>query len=190
MSDTPEKKPELPSKEIKPAPLAPIITPTKATAAVAQKKDYQEALRATYSSECDQLFAAIAKASGEVEDLVTDSKVAFTHKGKEVAYDYASLPGLQKLLKPVLAANNLAIMVLPQGSYLEVVLAHGSGQRLTFFVDRRLSESESGRRAWGGSITYARRYILASVFGLAADADVDAEADDRSNVTVVRRERK
>ena len=104
------------------------------------------------------------------------------HKDKEVAFGrtqfrYASLDAIYAGTRPVLNAHGLSVThrLEPADTALLVVtevLWTGGDESLesTIPVDLGLPMKELG-----ASITYAKRYGLASLLGIAADEDIDAK---------------
>ena len=126
------------------------------------------------------LAAALAKVQMNLPELERDRTVEVTQKsGGTYSYSYATLANLSKVALPLLAKHGLSFSSLPgTGSdgkmCLRYHLLHESGELLTgeFPIS-----GEGGIQMIGGRITYARRYCLAAVVGLAAEEDDDARLD-------------
>lgn len=93
--------------------------------------------------------------------------------------DYATLEAVETLVKPVLARHGLAFLQTPgaiDGDKIEIVglLIHSSGESITCKMQMPLGGKVTAQSA-GSAITYARRYQLMAVFGL-APVDDDGEA--------------
>lgn len=126
-----------------------------------------------WSQPCDKLFAAIAEAQGELENVKKDgTNPAFRAK-------YAKLGAVIDEVLPKFAKHGVMISQLPingSGSNIGVVtlVAHKSGQWLesSLFV----SPTKFDAQGAGSVITYLRRYALMSVAGVAPDDDDDGNA--------------
>lgn len=124
------------------------------------------------SPEVAQLFAALAKAQGAMATAAKDR--ANPHFGSK----YADLASVWEACREALAAYGLAVVqqARSKGPHVAVrtVLGHASGQWIT--CELIMSAQVSTPQAIGSAITYARRYGLASMVGVAAAEDDDGEA--------------
>lgn len=118
------------------------------------------------------LYAALAKAQGEFPDI---QKTKTGH-----GYKYADIADILKAVRPVLSKNGLAVFQNIEGDKLTTTLAHSSGA--TLVSSYPLVQDGTGRmnniQRIGAALTYARRYSLTALLGVAADEDVDAEDID------------
>ena len=91
---------------------------------------------------------------------------------------YATLAAVMEIVTPALAANKLAIVQEAEMADGEVTVAatvlHESGETIEF-VPLTMPMAQRTAQAVGSAITYARRYQLVGIFGLAPDDD-DGEA--------------
>lgn len=92
--------------------------------------------------------------------------------------DYATLKATLKKLKPIFAKHKLAILQTPgkiEGDKISIttMLVHESGQVLAFESQMPMG-GKSTAQAGGSATTYAKRYVLKSIGGL-ADSDDDGE---------------
>jgi hypothetical protein len=103
-------------------------------------------------------------------------RVAFNSTNPYFNSNYADLGAVIETSKPILKSHGLAVSQLVEGAAGEVgittLLIHESGEfissSVTILVDGKNLAQEAGK-----SITYLRRYALAAVLGLYADADND-----------------
>jgi hypothetical protein len=99
-----------------------------------------------------------------------------TKSGGQYKYTYASLPDISQALLPLMGKLGLAWSCLPTLSegrlVLAYVLLHISGEKL----EGTYPLAGGTPQEIGSAITYARRYVLCSVTGLAADDDDDGTA--------------
>lgn len=92
----------------------------------------------------------------------------------QYSYRYADLADITEALMPVLAGEGLSFTALPtldsDGRFiLEYALLHQDGESR----EGRYPLANGNPQAMGSSITYARRYALCAVTGLAPGADDD-----------------
>lgn len=117
------------------------------------------------------LAAALSKAQADITGALKDSSNPF-FKSK-----YADLASCWDACRKQLAANNLAVIqtteVTEAGTVLVTILAHASGEWMRGTLP--VVTKDNGPQAQGSGITYARRYALAAIVGL-AQIDDDAEA--------------
>jgi len=103
-------------------------------------------------------------------------RVAFNSTNPYFNSNYADLGAVIETSKPILKSHGLAVSQLVEGAAGEVgittLLIHESGEYIsscvTILVDGKNLAQEAGK-----SITYLRRYALAAILGLYADADND-----------------
>ena len=92
------------------------------------------------------------------------------------SYKYADLASILDLVRPILAKHGLAItqdVQMEDGRLLiHSRLIHSSGECLDF--GPLAGSVGSSWQQTGGGITYARRYALQAILGIAADEDDDA----------------
>lgn len=119
-----------------------------------------------------RLAAALAKAQGQMKAALKRSE------NPDFRSRYADLAAVLEACRGPLSANELAVMQRVSTGQDEVtvttLLAHSSGEwvrdRATFPVAQRTPQ------AFGSAITYARRYSLAALVGVAAEEDDDGNA--------------
>jgi ERF superfamily len=127
------------------------------------------------------LAAALAKVQASLPKLERDRTVEVTQKnGQTYSYSYVTLANLSDAVLPLLAQHGLSFAAMPgTGSdgkmCVRYHLLHESGEERTgeFPIS-----GEGGIQIIGGRITYARRYCLAAVVGVAADEDDEARLGD------------
>lgn len=130
-------------------------------------------------SDLDKLAPALVAALAELTDPRKDSKATVpTKTGGQYQYTYLSLPSLLDHVRPVLAKHHLAVVQMAsrteQGAAVVTMLVHESGQTLT---SPPLELRATGlAQEMGSAITYARRYSLAAMLGLAGSDDDDGHA--------------
>ena len=117
------------------------------------------------------LAAALSKAQADITGALKDSSNPF-FKSK-----YADLASCWDACRKQLAANGLCVIqttnTTDAGVVLVTTLAHSSGEWMRGVLP--VVTKDNGPQAQGSGITYARRYALAAIVGL-AQIDDDAEA--------------
>jgi hypothetical protein len=130
------------------------------------------------SEQINEIVAALAKAQSAIKppQKTREAKVEMK-SGGTYKYAYADLSDVIACAREPLAAAGLVafqqILERDQGSVvLRTVLAHQSGQ----WIASTLGVPKSARpQDFGSAITYARRYALCALLGIAAEEDDDAQ---------------
>ena len=131
----------------------------------------------THSESISKIAAALVKAQGGMP--------AVGKEGNNPAFRsrYMTLDGILAVAVPVLTKHGIAVV---QGSQVESLdesqrpvavcietrLLHESGEWLA--VEAIIPVSKQDAHGMGSAITYGRRYSLASILGIMADEDDDA----------------
>lgn len=139
---------------------------------------------ASRSTECNELFAALAKAQAKMNIAGKDNANAY-FKAK-----YADLTDLVKASRPALTENSLSIiqqiLTNDEGqSILYTILAHSSGQYIS--TQMRITPPKSDIQAMGSYISYLRRYSYACIVGVVASNEKE-EDDGEAAMQEVREE--
>jgi hypothetical protein len=118
-----------------------------------------------------KLAAALSAFLGEVKDPSLDGvNPHFRSK-------YATLPGVLQCVRPLLAKHKLAVTQAPDIREGKLVmftrLMHADGEVIESAMP--LPES-TNMQAMGSAMTYARRYALTALLGVAGDEDDDGNA--------------
>lgn len=122
------------------------------------------------------LAKALAASQAKLEDAKKDSiNPHFKNR-------YATLSSVRATITPVLSAHGLAVVQTnephgAEGACVVTTLMHESGE----WIRGRLFVPVTKRdpQGFGSAITYARRYALAAIVGIASDEDDDAETASR-----------
>lgn len=132
----------------------------------------------TRSDSIAALAAALSKAQSAMGAAKKDST------NPHFKSRYADLASIWEACREPLTKNGLAVVQLPgkdeAGYYVETVLTHGSGE----FIAAKLHivPTKDDPQGLGSAITYARRYGLAAVAGIAPDDDDGEAAMGRTDV--------
>lgn len=113
------------------------------------------------------LAAALAKAQSKMTHASKD-KVNPHFKNR-----YADLAAVLDAVREPLTANGLSVVQLvaeaERGAALETVLLHESGEWISALYSLPVSKEDA--QGYGSALTYARRYALAAICGIAQDDD-------------------
>ncbi|MDA0232637.1 MAG: ERF family protein [Chloroflexi bacterium] len=119
----------------------------------------------------DSLVTALLAAQQEFPPIHKDSRA----NTGTYSYTYASLPDLLTTLLPVLQKHGLLLTQKPVEHlgdvWLQTTLRHVSGETDEGLVPL---PTPVDWQKWGSSVTYARRYSLTAMLGIAPDDDDDA----------------
>ena len=119
----------------------------------------------------NELAAALAKAQGAMNNA-SMNRINPHFKSK-----YADLAALWDAVRKPLSDNGLSVVQIIRDGSLHTMLLHTSGQRLC--SDYPLPATARPQEM-GSALTYARRYSLSALVGIAADEDDDANAVTQS----------
>jgi hypothetical protein len=154
------------------------------------------------------LNAALSALQGELPTFGDDKQreVVVEHRdGTSHKYKYVTLNTIMEVVGPLLAKHDLSFTAMPgyndpgDGKVtlsLRYRLAHSSGQEISglFPLPGGDGQGTQGQRiqAMGSAISYARRYCLAAVLGIASEHDDDGQAAadlEDANPATMRRNR-
>jgi len=123
----------------------------------------------------DQLATALAKAQAEIHNAEKSAlNPAFKRDGKVLKY--ATLADVWNACRGPLTKNGLSIVQMPQRSYdggvvVDTIMLHTSGQTLVSRLEMPVAQGNA--HGIGSAISYARRYALSAMVGVAPDDDDD-----------------
>lgn len=128
------------------------------------------------SENINELAAALSKAQANITGALKDSKNPFFKSS------YADLASCWDACRKQLTENGLSVIQTTDIAdglvVVRTVLAHSSGQWISGVLP--VKAKDDGPQAQGSGITYARRYALAAIVGL-AQIDDDGEAAQARN---------
>lgn len=114
-----------------------------------------------------KLAEALSKAQGTMKNAIKDSNNPYFKS------TYADLASVSDACRAELAANSLSVTQLPEMRdgrlILNYVLMHSSGEWISGELE--MTPVKSDPQGIGSAITYARRYSLASIVGVATEDD-------------------
>jgi len=124
------------------------------------------------SQEISELAAALAAAQGAMKNAVMN------RTNPHFKSRYADLAAIWDAARQPLSANGLAVVQTIGDGVLHTRLLHTSGQ----WIASEHPLPMSGRpQEIGSALTYARRYSLSALIGIAADEDDDANAAQKKS---------
>jgi len=119
-----------------------------------------------------ELYAALAAAQAQLVNPPKDR----TAKLGAYSYTYADLPTILDAVRPVLAEHHLAVVqsvsAMDGQVGVRTIVIHSSGESIESET-LWLPAGDTPQQA-GSAVTYARRYSLCAMLGIAADEDDDA----------------
>lgn len=121
------------------------------------------------------MVTALSIAQGAIQNAAKDSANPYFNSS------YADLASVRDAVQVPFSANGLSVMQLPsaEGSKVTIttILAHKSGEWVS--SDLTMNAKDASPQAIGSAITYARRYALAAVAGVAPEDDDGEGAQGR-----------
>lgn len=126
------------------------------------------------SASISSLAAALIAAQSEFPPITRDKEVEVkTRSGGVYTFKYAPLDSIIEKVRPVLTKNGLAFIQSAGDKNICTRLIHSSGEWLETDAMPVLASSGSAQD-YGSGITYAKRYQLAALLGIASEDDDDA----------------
>jgi len=134
------------------------------------------------SEQINELAKALSVAQGQIKGALKDSNNPF-FKSK-----YADLSSVWEACREQLSKNGLSVIQTTcdapdKGVSVVTTLAHESGQWIRGHLT--LEPKDKTPQGYGSAITYARRYALAAIVGVAPEDD-DGNAASREQAPVVK----
>ncbi len=143
-----------------------------------QKQVEQSSIVKHSDDHIGEVFAALAKAQGSFGEIERTLRAKIKSDKADYSYDYAPLDEVLQAVRPALSENGLSLMQFPfavQGAVtVRTMLGHSSGG--WFYNDLRVASDGNDARSIGSAITYARRYAVMSMLGVAPSVDDDGAA--------------
>jgi len=150
-----------------------------------ERQDNLEALAADPKPKYDKLYAALAKAQGDIQAAEAKSEAEIRKKDDHAVvlytFKYADLAACLEVIRKPLSENGLALIQIPSidGNVVTIrtIIGHESGQSISCIMT--MTPDRSGPQAIGTCMSYLRRYSLCAMIGVAQfdDDAKSAEAD-------------
>lgn len=126
------------------------------------------------SENLDKLFKGMNVFRSQLKQPIKDAKNPFFKS------NYVTLEGVQNAIDAGIKGTGLAYTQIVKNDDngnvgVETIITHESGQYLTTGV-LALRPEKATPQGYGSTITYAKRYQLASAFGVSSDVDDDGNA--------------
>lgn len=149
-------------------------------------------------NDLSEIAAALVKVQGELHAVKASQKA----DTGSYSYGYADLAAVWDLVRPLLSKHGIAVVQMPEDITdgntvrLRTMLLHTSGQRI--YSTLPMPCGQNSPQSVGSALTYARRYALCAMLGVATEGEDDdgqrAEqakaAPSTGDVCVTRVERK
>lgn len=126
------------------------------------------------SQDLKELFAALAKAQGEMKPAPKKALNPAFARGSSKGSKYADLADCVESIRPHLTKNGLCLSQMYGGPTIVTLLGHESGQWMRSQVQIPNFDSLNPQQI-GSATTYLRRYSL-GIVGLVTDEDDDGNA--------------
>ena len=154
--------------------LSPTIPALKKQALLSEGKTMKT------SETINELAGALAKAQLAMKNATADADNPY-FKSK-----YADLATVRDAVTPALAANGIAVVQLTSSENGHLIvhtrLMHSSGQWIE--SQYPIMNDTAKPQAMGSALTYARRYSLSAICGIASEKDDDGNAADDHGKTL------
>lgn len=129
-----------------------------------------------------ELAKALCKAQGKMKHAIKDANNPFFRS------KYADLASVVDASRPALTENGLSIVQYTEGNVLYTMLLHSSGEWIRGHIElkpmRQVKdkgwEISEDPQSYGSCITYARRYAMAAITGVATEDDDGNAATGRT----------
>jgi hypothetical protein len=131
-----------------------------------------------------EIGGALAKAQAEMGRVLRDKTAKVpTKSGGSYSFDYADLASVLDVVKPALAKHGIAVVqaagIEGDRVTVETRLLHASGEWLESTL--AMKPDDLSPQKIGSAVTYARRYALSSMVGVASEEDDDGNGAQGNN---------
>lgn len=128
--------------------------------------------------EADGLYAALAAAQAELKNPTKDKEAVVKHRsGGSHRFMYADISDVLESVLPVLSKHGLAVVqstkIVDGTVVLLTRIAHRAGAHIE--GEYPVCALSGDHQSMGAAMTYARRYALTAMIGIAAVEDKDGE---------------
>lgn len=120
------------------------------------------------SEQINELATALSKAQSKMTHASKDST------NPHFRNDYADLASVLSAVREPLTSNGLSVVQTTNNNVLVTTLLHSSGQWMRSYTP--ILSSKQDAQGFGSGMTYARRYALSAICGIAQDDDDANEA--------------
>lgn len=132
-----------------------------------------------------KISEALAKAQAAIPTPKKTREVDFTYQNVRTHYFYADLSDIVDCARKPLSDNGLSYTHLleydARGKYgMRTIMFHSSGESISSWHPLPDPALGAKPQAFGSALTYARRYSLSAILGIASDEDDDGAAAQRA----------
>lgn len=143
------------------------------------------------SEHIKEIAGALAKAQAEMGRVLRDKTAKVqTKTGGSYSFDYADLASVLDVVKAALSKNGIAVIqaagIEGDKVHVETRLAHASGEWIESTL--AIKPDDLSPQKIGSAVTYARRYALSAMVGVASEEDDDGNAAEGNHATTTRRQ--
>jgi len=128
-----------------------------------------------------KVIAAFVTALQGVEDVARTKTV----NAGQMRYSYADLDAVLEAAKPMLTANGLAVTQAATVEGVHAVVMHETGEWLSF-PPLQVSTQQNTPQGQGSALTYARRYQMLALLGIATEDDDGTAAGKKPKASTTR----
>lgn len=145
---------------------------------------------ANQSPDVSGLMQALAKAQGEIGDVLRDRTVTVQPRsGSAYQFKYATLAAIITAIKKPLSMNGIAFTQrlthsAEFGYYVLTTTLHCGNQYIS--SETPLILQDGGNQQFGSALTYMKRYALAALVGVAPDEDDDGNIADGNEIKAMQ----
>lgn len=139
-----------------------------------------------HTNELGELGAALAEFQRTINNPAFSRTVQVKSSGGSYSFSYAELPSILDLVRPKLAAQGLSFVqtvgTADGAMAVTTMLLHKSGQWISDTMPIPTSP-QAKLQEIGSAVSYAKRYGLVAILGIAAEEDDDANSADGNTIT-------
>lgn len=147
-----------------------------------------------FSEQIDQIAAALVRARKTMQNPLKNREVEIHSKRTNTTFKFrfADLATVLDAINQGFGEAGLTLLQPLAGNRLITLVLHESGQWIRAEVEllqraRESDEAQSILMAFGGVVTYMRRYCAMSIAGIAGEDDNDADIAERTGGKVIGR---
>ncbi len=129
-----------------------------------------------HSEKFGEVVKALCKAKGEFGAFLKSKEVSYNN----VSFKYAPFEDIVASISGELSENELIFVQSDEGKHLKSTLMHSSDQWIQNEVEIVFSQGKA--TDYGAALTYAKRYGLTSLLGIAAEDDDESRLEDNDAV--------
>jgi len=133
-----------------------------------------------------KLSTALCTFQSKIKTITNDESVSVeTRNGGSYSFKYTSLAKILEFIRPIMSETKLSVSQLTElDGAVTTILMHESGEFLqsTLKLPIDITGGKNDAQKIGSAITYARRYSLSAILGIATDEDDDGNLASGNSV--------